>query len=171
MSFLSRLLRPRETPRDALRPLWHRVVEVSREPEWYAECGVADSVEGRFDMITVVLALVMLRMEESPDLAPETALLTELFVADMDRQLRDTGVGDLMVGKKIIKLMGALGGRTGALRETMLESDAELAKVLARNVTLVDGAPRFALAVRVRALAIELAERPDAAIHAGELRA
>jgi len=171
MSFLSRLLGPRETPRDALRPLWHRVVEVSREPEWYAQCGAADTVEGRFDMITVVLALVMLRMEDSPTLAPETALLTELFVADMDRQLRDTGVGDLMVGKKIIKLMGALGGRTGALRESMAESDAELAKVLARNVTLVDDAPRFAMAVRVRALAVELAERSDAAIHSGSLRA
>jgi cytochrome b pre-mRNA-processing protein 3 len=170
MSFLSRLLSPRETPRDALRPLWHRVVEVSREPEWYADCGALDSVEGRFDMITVVLALVLLRMEASEELGPDTALLTELFVADMDRQLRDTGVGDLMVGKKIIKLMGALGGRTGALREIMTESDAELAKVLTRNVTLAEGAPRFAMAVRVRALAIELATQSDAAIRAGSLR-
>jgi len=76
-----------------------------------------------------------------------------------------------MVGKKIIKLMGALGGRTGALREIMTESDAELAKVLTRNVTLIEGAPRFAMAVRARALAIELAGRPDAAIREGSLRA
>jgi len=171
MSFLSRLLSPREAPRDALRPLWHSVVATSREPEWYADCGVADSVEGRFDMITVVLGLVLLRMEASEDLAPSTALVTELFVADMDRQLRDTGVGDLMVGKNIGKLMSALGGRLGALREGLVLSDAELAKVLARNVTLNADAPRFALAVRVRALHGELAALPDEALRAGVLRA
>jgi cytochrome b pre-mRNA-processing protein 3 len=171
MSFLTRLLHPKPDPREDLRPLWHAVVAVSREREWYAACGVADTVEGRFDMISMVLALVLLRMEQSEPLARETALLTELFVADMDRQLRDTGVGDLMVGKKIVKLMSALGGRTGALREVLAESDASLAAVCARNVTLLDDAPRFTLAVRVRALAVELGERSDEAIRAGSLRA
>lgn len=171
MSFLSRLMGRPANPRDALRPLWHDIVAVSREREWYASCGVADSVEGRFDMIALVLALVLLRMETSEELAPEAGPLTELFVADMDRQLRDTGVGDLMVGKKIIKLMSALGGRTGALREAMGESDAVLAQVLVRNVTLAEDAPRFALAVRVRALAVELAGRPDGAVQAGLIRA
>jgi len=170
MSFFSRLLAPKSTPRDTLRPLWHAVVAVSREREWYADCGAADSVEGRFDMITVVLALVMLRMEDSPALAPDTAPLTEAFVADMDRQLRDTGVGDLMVGKKIIKLMGALGGRIGALREGLDESDAHLATILARNVTQTEGAPRFALAVRVRALHNALAGLSDYEIRSGVLR-
>jgi len=171
MSFLSRLIGRPANPREALRPLWHQIVAVSREREWFADCGVADTVEGRFDMITVVLALVLLRMEGSAELAGETGPLTELFVADMDRQLRDTGVGDLMVGKKIIKLMSALGGRTGALRETLVQSDADLATVLARNVNLTADAPRFALAVRVRALDTELAARPDGAVQAGALRA
>ena len=170
MSFFSRLLAPKSTPRDAMRPLWHAVVAVSREREWYADCGAADSVEGRFAMITVVLALVMLRMEDSPALAPDTAPLTEAFVADMDRQLRDTGVGDLMVGKKIIKLMGALGGRIGALREGLDESDAQLATILARNVTQAEGTPRFALAVRVRALHTALATLSDDQIRGGVLR-
>jgi len=170
MSFFSRLLAPKSTPRDAMRPLWHAVVAVSREREWYADCGAADSVEGRFDMITVVLALVMLRMEDSRALAPDTAPLTEAFVADMDRQLRDTGVGDLMVGKKIIKLMGALGGRIGALREGLDESDAQLATILARNVTQAGGARRFALAVRVRELHTALATLSDDQIRGGVLR-
>ena len=63
-------------------------------------CGVADTVEGRFDMIAPILALVMLRMENSAALAAKTGLLTELFVDDMDGQLRESGVGDLVVGKK-----------------------------------------------------------------------
>ncbi len=171
MSFLTRFLGLGRDPREELRPLWHGVVATSREPEWYADCGVADTTEGRFDMIALVLALTLMRMENSADLAPRTGLLTELFVADMDRQLRDTGVGDLMVGKKMGKLVSALGGRIGALREAMIESDAALAVILQRNVTLTDEEKKpFALAVRTRALTGDLAALDDAALLAGDLR-
>lgn len=171
MSLISRLLRPTADPREALRPLWHDIVGTSRERDWYAHCGVADSIDGRFDMIALVLALVLLRMESSPDLAPKTALLTELFVADMDRQLRETGVGDLMVGKRMGKIMSALGGRIGALREAMIESDATLAAILARNVTLADEDKKpFQLAVRTRALHADLAAQSDATLLAGKVR-
>jgi cytochrome b pre-mRNA-processing protein 3 len=101
MPILSRLFAGKRAPRQALRPLWHRVVEISREPEWYAACGVADSVAGRFDMITAVLALVLIRLERDGDCAAESALLAELFVEDMDGQLRESGVGDLVVGKHV----------------------------------------------------------------------
>lgn len=171
MSFFSRLMGRRQDPRDELRALWHGTVATSREPEWYAECGVADTVQGRFDMITQVMSLVMLRMENSPTLAPKTALLTELFVADMDRQLRDTGVGDLMVGKNMGKLVASLGGRLGALREAFTESDAALAVILQRNVTLVDEEKKpFALAVRTRELHNQLSAVDDASLLEGMLR-
>jgi cytochrome b pre-mRNA-processing protein 3 len=148
------------------------VVATSREPEWYADCNVADTVDGRFDMISLVLSLVLLRMEDSEALAPKAGLLTELFVADMDRQLRDSGVGDLMVGKKMGKLMSALGGRMGALREAFAESDAALAVILGRNVTLADEEKKpFALAVRTRALHNELSALDDATLLQGDLRA
>lgn len=171
MSILSRILGRDGPSREALRPLWHAVVAASRERDWYAQCQVADTVQGRFDMIALVLGLTMLRMERSAGLAPKTALLTELFVADMDRQLRDTGVGDLMVGKNMGKLMSVLGGRMGALREAMGESDAALAVILHRNVALVDEEKKpYALAVRTRALANDLAAQSDAALLAGTLR-
>jgi len=172
MSFISRFLGIGKDPREELRPLWHGIVATIREPEWYAECGVDDSVEGRFDMIALVLSLTLLRMENSEELGAKTGLLTELFVADMDRQLRDTGVGDLMVGKKMGKLMSALGGRIGALREAMIESDAALAVILQRNVTLVDNEKKpFALAVRTRALHNDLGAQSDAMLLEGKLRA
>ena len=171
MSLISRLLRPAPDPREALRPLWHDVVIVSRERDWYASCGVADSVDGRFDMIVLVLSLVLLRMEKNPSLTPQTALVTELFVADMDRQLRETGVGDLMVGKRMGKIMSALGGRMGALREAMIESDAKLAEILARNVALADEEKKpFHLAVRMRALHTDLAAQTDEELLAGKVR-
>ena len=154
MSLLTRLLRTGRDPREDLRPLWHRVIEVSRQQRWYARGGVADTIAGRFDMISLVLALVLLRMERDPDLAPSTALLTELFVEDMDHQLRETGVGDLMVGKHIGRLMSVLGGRLGAFREGLGRADDEaLAAAVERNVTLRDGAdPALLAAENARAL-------------------
>ncbi len=161
MTFLSRLFRPRADPREALRPLWHRTVEIAREPEWYAQCGVADTLEGRFDMITAALALVLLRMENDRMLATQTGLLTELFVEDMDGQLRQSGVGDLMVGKKIGKQMSTLGGRIGAYRDALGEEGAARTAALAdaarRNVTLADESRAELLADRLMTLQDRLA--------------
>ena len=169
MSLLARLLKPQPDPRGALRPLWHRVVELSREPALYRDDGVADTVAGRFDMITAVLAVVLLRLERD-GLADETALLTELFVADMDAQLRETGVGDVVVGKHMGKLMSALGGRIGALREA-LASDDEIALVAAleRNVTMSGQAGTEALARRLRAFADKLAALDTNEVLAGRI--
>lgn len=158
MTFLSRLFGSARDPREELRPLWHRTVEIAREPEWYARCGVADTLEGRFDMITAVLSLVLIRMEGDPYLAPKTALLTELFVEDMDGQLRQSGVGDLVVGKKMGKLMATLGGRIGAYREGLAQQGtAALADAARRNVTMADDGLADALAMRLRALEARLA--------------
>ena len=88
MSFLDRLFVRSPEPREALRPLWHATVVAARDPLWYRELGVADTVEGRFDMITLALALVMLRLEREPDQGDAAVRLTELFVEDMDAQLR-----------------------------------------------------------------------------------
>ncbi|TCM17356.1 cytochrome b pre-mRNA-processing protein 3 [Novosphingobium sp. PhB165] len=157
MTLLSRLIgkHPDATQvrRDAVRPLWHRVVEIAREKPWYAEYGVADSVGGRFDAVTLVLAIVILRMERDDALIDPAARLTELFVSDMDGQLRQSGVGDLVVGKHMGKLMSALGGRIGALREAFPEGDAALAQVLERNVTLREGADAAVLVAPIKALA------------------
>lgn len=169
MSFLKRLLAPRGNDRQAVRPLWHRTVELSRDPAWY-RAGVADTVQGRFDAITLVLGLVLLRMEREPELVEPSVRLTELFVSDMDGQLRETGVGDLMVGKRMGKLMGALGGRLGAYREALASADpAALEAAIARNVTLGDPAEAGAVAPLVRALAARLEASEGKALLAGEI--
>lgn len=135
MSFLSRLLGTAPDPREAIRPLWHRVVELARDPSYYADCGVSDSVGGRFDLITAVLCVVMVRIEAS-EMRAESALLAELFVEDMDGQLREFGVNDVVVGKRIGKLMSVLGGRLGAYRGAFNDKDREkLVAAVARNVT------------------------------------
>jgi cytochrome b pre-mRNA-processing protein 3 len=159
VNLLSRLFGKSHDLRAPVRPLWHRVVELAREREWYAECGVADTVPGRFDALALVLALVMLRMEREEALIAPSALLSEMFIEDMDGQLRQSGVGDLVVGKRIGKLMGALGGRITALREALAVTDgplgeAALIEVAERNVTLTETGDTAKIAARLRALAL-----------------
>lgn len=143
--------------REPLRPLWQRIVEIAREPQWYSTCSVADTVSGRFDAITLVLSLVLLRMEKEPALIKPSVRLTEIFVEDMDGQLRQSGVGDLVVGKHIGKLMQVLGGRLGAYRDGLAQGEALLVAALERNVTLVEGAEPDRLAAAVLELDRQIA--------------
>ncbi|TCD04085.1 hypothetical protein EYB45_09150 [Erythrobacteraceae bacterium CFH 75059] len=168
--FFRRLRHGKADPREAVRPLWHRVVAISREPEWYAACGVADTVAGRFDMITAVMALVVLRMEDVPDLRGPSAHLIELFVEDMDGQLREFGINDVVVGKHMGRLMSTLGGRMGAYREALRGSDATaFRQAVARNVTFADEGLSAMLGDRLRALATRLADTSDADVLAGRI--
>ena len=174
MSLLSRIFGKTSDDRAHVRPLWHRTVEIAREKAWYADCGVADTVPGRFDAVTLVMALVMLRMERDKTLIEPSVRLTELFVDDMDGQLRQSGVGDLVVGKRMGKLMSVLGGRIGALREALAAGDetavrVALVPVLERNVTLVENADKTLLATRVQALATQLDSLSDEDIMAARI--
>lgn len=169
MNILSRLLGKSQEGRDTVRPLWNRVVELARAPEWYRDCGVADTVPGRFDALVLVLALVMLRMEREEALIPSSVLLNELFIADMDGQLRQSGVGDLVVGKRMGKLMGALGGRITALREALPGGEAALSELAARNVTFTESSKPALVAERLRTLADCLDNLSDEALLAGQI--
>ncbi len=110
--FLARLFGKRD---DNLGPLYAAVVAEARSPRWYASYGVPDTVDGRFDMVSLVLSLVLLRLEtESREL--EAVRLTEKFITDMDGQIREIGFGDLVVGKQVGGILAVVGGRLGAYR-------------------------------------------------------
>ena len=169
MALLERLL-GRKPAEIELRPLWHRVVEIAREPQWYAPGGIADSLPGRFDAITIVLSLMLLRMEASEPVRGHTARLTELFVADMDGQLRQSGVGDVVMGKHMGRLMSALGGRIDAFRAGLAApDDAVLAAAIERNITMIKGGDTAAVVRTMRVLAADLAQTEDAALLAGTI--
>jgi cytochrome b pre-mRNA-processing protein 3 len=140
MSFLKRLFGQDEAhPREALRPLYTQIVEKARETHWYEQGQVPDSVDGRFDMLAAILALVLLRLEDDPGLAQESVYLTEVFVNDMDAQLREIGIGDMVVGKHIGRMMASLGGRLAAFREGAEGLDDAIARNIYRGAA-VDGA-------------------------------
>ena len=123
----------RDEPRDAWRPLYAAIVSEARAPHWYQAGAVPDRIDGRFDMICLIGSLVLLRMEQfGAEAAPARALLTEVLVEDMEGQVREIGFGDLVVGKQVGQMMGALGGRLGAYRAGLAGGD--LRGALLRNV-------------------------------------
>ncbi|MBB6125184.1 cytochrome b pre-mRNA-processing protein 3 [Sphingobium subterraneum] len=131
MSIFDRLFR-RPEDRTVMRPLYDAVVARGRDVRWYVEGAVPDTLDGRFDMIAAILSLVLCRLDHA-DMRHENVWLTELFVDDMDSQLRQMGIGDVVVGKHIGRMMSALGGRLSAYRAGIAPG-GDLADALKRNL-------------------------------------
>ncbi|AJA11073.1 hypothetical protein SKP52_21045 [Sphingopyxis fribergensis] len=132
MFSLRKLFKSDPDPREARRPLWNAVVATARAPHWYAQGTVPDTLDGRFDMVSLVTALVLHRIDDEPAHGLAGVQLTELFVNDMDGQMRQIGFGDMVVGKQVGRMMSALGGRLGAYRAT--DGSDELRSALIRNL-------------------------------------
>lgn len=158
-------------PGDSIaQDLYAAIVARARAPHWYTQGGVPDSVDGRFDIVATILALVLLRLEHSPEEAGVSARLTERFITDMDGQLRQIGIGDVTVGKHIGQMMSMLGGRLGAYRDGLAAGSLETA--LVRNLYRGTAPDPVALAHSSAALArlvAAMADQPAAAIVAGKL--
>jgi cytochrome b pre-mRNA-processing protein 3 len=170
-AFLNKFL-GRSDPREALRPLYAAITAEARTEDWYRAGQVPDTQDGRFDLLCHVTALVVLRLEKlgEPASAP-MALLTELFVADMEGQMRETGYGDVVVGKQVGKMMSALGGRMGACR-TALAPGGDLPAMLARNLfrgDVPEGAALDAAVSRTTALVARLDATPLESLVAGTI--
>jgi cytochrome b pre-mRNA-processing protein 3 len=117
MGFLSKLFGdPRD--RSTMTPLYLAIVAEARKPDWYRTPQVPDTMDGRFDVVALVLSFVLLRLEHEDEAGKlPSVLLTEVFIDDMDGTMREVGFGDLVVGKRVGGLMGMLGGRLGAYRD------------------------------------------------------
>lgn len=120
-----------------VRDLHAAIVEQARQPAFYAQHGVPDSLDGRFDMLVLHAYLAFRRLKELGQ--PAEAMSQQLFdliFDDMDANLREIGVGDLSVGKKVKKMAQAFFGRAAAY-DAGLEPGAApdvLEQALRRNV-------------------------------------
>ena len=121
-----------------------------------------DTIDGRFDMVAAVTALVLLRLEAEGEAgAGRSVLLTEMFIDDMDATLRQIGIGDYVVGKHVGRMMSALGGRLGAFREALAAGGGFERRGAPQHL------PRFAaVATRRSALVAARLERFSRALHA-----
>jgi len=151
--------------------LYAAIVAQSRQPRFYAEWGVPDTVTGRFDMISLHLSLVLRRLRTEKDAKVFSQALFDLFFKDMDRSLREMGAGDLAVPKKIQKMGAVFYGLLASL-DTALAANhpAEVAGVLLRNIYAAPADPgALSLATYLIEEAHRLALLPAGRIVAGYL--
>ncbi len=116
--------------------LYCAAVAAARAPDHYGRLGVPDTLDGRFDMIGLFAFLLIERLRALPH--PGAAVAQAVFDAmfsDMDMSLREMGVGDLGVGKRVRAMWEAFHGRAAAYRAPVADADAPaLTAALARNV-------------------------------------
>ena len=125
--------RTRDT--DTARRLYVRIVAQAREPAFYARLGVADSADGRFDMIALHAFLVLHRLKRDRAQSARLAQsLFDVFFADMDQNLRAMGVGDLSVGRTVKGMAKLFYGRVSAYDDGLIAGERVLADALARNL-------------------------------------
>lgn len=127
----------RSRSRDRLgEPLYALAVSQARRPEFYARMGVADRIDARFELYTLHVLILVMRLRDDGERGAEAGqALFDTYVSALDHALRELGVGDVSVGKKMRKLGEALYGRMTAYEGPLRagEEDA-LAAALARNV-------------------------------------
>jgi cytochrome b pre-mRNA-processing protein 3 len=94
-------------------PLFDAVTAKAREPHWYVEGTVPDTLDGRFAVLATITALVLARIELEGEAGnPMSVALTERFIEVMESEHRELGLGDPTLGKTVRKLVGSLGRRT-----------------------------------------------------------
>ncbi|WP_353218034.1 ubiquinol-cytochrome C chaperone family protein [Sandarakinorhabdus sp.] len=126
-------------PPSPTEQLYAAVVAQARRPAWYIDGGVPDTMDGRFDVLVLALALLMLRLEDETGDNPRhpaaqlSANLADRFITDMEGNLRQDGIGDQAVPKHMGRMMAALGGRIGAYRSGRRDR-AAMADALQRNL-------------------------------------
>ena len=168
--------RDRKRIEGAAAPLYRAIVAQARLPIFYASYGVPDSVDGRFDLIALHMFFILHRLKS--DDAPANQLSQELFdtmFGDMDRSLREMGVADLGVGRRIRAMAEGLYGRMAAYETGLAADDDVLAAGLRRNLygTVRDTEPAAA-ALRgmcryLRAAVRDLAAWPQQRLEAGDV--
>lgn len=115
----------------ATAKLYQACVTAARRPVFYTVYGVPDTVDGRFDLLLLHTTLVMLRLTDSA----AKQRLFDLMFADMERSLREMGVGDMGIGKKMKPMLAGFYGRGEAYQAALaLTGDEDLIAALTRNL-------------------------------------
>ena len=116
--------------------LYAAAIEVARRPVFYKDFGVQDSVDGRFDALSLVVILVMRRLKNCGDAGKEISQqLFDSMFADMDLSLREMGAGDIGVSKRVRTMAEAFLGRLEAYVTALDHNDRmALAAALRRNL-------------------------------------
>ncbi len=169
---LERLFRPKPA-KIAGQKLYAGVVSQARRPDFYSQLCCPDTVEGRFELYSLHVVLLLDRLKQEGAGAGATAqALFDAYVSALDDALREMGVGDLSVGKKMRKLGEAFYGRVKSYESALeaLPDESPLAALIVRTVyadtEVAQAEPFVAYVLRQRQ---SLAEQPLASILAGDV--
>ncbi len=171
---LLKMLRRRRGMSQPATGLYSSIVEQSRDPAFFCDLNVPDTILGRFEMIALHAFLVFRRLRDAGGEGRELAQLThDLMFADIDRSLRELGIGDMGIGKRVKSLARNLYGRIAAYDEGLGSDEAVLVEALRRNVyaTMESvGNEKIALlAVYLRREAEALRMQTDEALLSGQV--
>jgi len=159
---------------DTISALYGMIVAQARLPCFYRDYAVADTVNGRFDLIVLHLALVLDRLAQEPALKDLGQGVFDRFCQDMESNLREMGIGDLKVPEEMQSMGEAFYGRAQAYQAALASSDGKsLVEAIARNI--YGGAPPepavvHRLAAYIRVAVGDLAAQSVAGLAEGRMR-
>ena len=121
--------------RGTIEAIYGMIVTQAREPLFYRDLGVPDTVNGRFDLLVLHLWMVLRRLQAGRRAAADLSqALFDRFCDDMDANLREMGVGDLTVPKRMQAFGEAFYGRTAAYDLALADGREPLAQALCKNI-------------------------------------
>lgn len=155
------------------QPAAQAVFEAARAPVFFTGLGVPDTFDGRFEMVAIHLHLLLVRLRSDGDTATAYSQgVFDIITGHFDEALRETGVGDMSVGKRVKAMTQSLYGRLSAYNAGFnAETAAEMHDALRRNVYGTIEEPKdeciAAIMAYQEAVMAHLTEMPLAAIQAG----
>lgn len=127
------MFRRRKPEDDFAAAIYKRVGEQARAAELFEACGIPDTLDGRFDALALHAALMIDRLRREPDGEVLAQAFFDAMFRHLDLTLREIGIQDLGVGRRIKIMAEGLHGRALAYREALNDGQAPLAEVLRRN--------------------------------------
>ena len=130
-----------KTELDIGQKLYYKCLLASRKPEFYTKFEVADTFDGRFDMLCLIISVYMHKLTREPEKTKEfSQILFDVMFKDIDLTLREMGAGDLGVGKRVKIMSESFMGRLIKYSQSLENKNGSLlAKALARNLYRKDG--------------------------------
>lgn len=165
----------RNDDKPAAATLYRAIVVQARQPAFFVTYGVPDTLDGRFDLIALHMFLVLHRLKQDGRAAGLSQVVFDTMFEDMDRSLREMGVGDLGVGRRVRAMGEALYGRLAAYEAGLDAGDTELSAALRRNLygtveeALLPASTLMALCGYVRQAARGLAGQSLDALRTGKV--
>lgn len=163
--------KPRLTPAGTIESIYGMIVTQAREPIFYRDLGVPDTVNGRFDLLLLHLWLLLRRLRTAESGVELSQALFDRFCEDMDDNLREMGVGDQTVPKRMRAFGEAFYGRVQAYDQAIEASAEALAQAICKNILNgagMDQARR--LAIYAQAADADLGQINDAALLRGSFK-